>query len=184
MHLLILTDIHERPAPRLCLSTRLVRQLPQISTCSTFALAELSGRPDLSGAALHDHLFGGPGMDRAVTAVTRHAEVAARQQLVLGLGYSAGGTALWRAAHAGLNLKALVCMSSTRLRDEMALELPTFTVFGGFDENRPSDKWLAETPSDSLVIDNAAHDFYAQHTGVARQTAAQFVTRNLRQTLT
>ncbi len=183
LHLLILTDIHERPAPRLCLSTRLVRQLPQIETCSTFALAELSGRPDLSGEALHTHLFEHAGMDTAVTAVTRHANVAARHQMVLGLGYSAGGTALWRAARAGLDLKALVCLSSTRLRDEVALDLPTFTVFGAQDAQRPTDDWLANTPSDSLVIADAAHDFYAQHTGVARQTAAQFVTRNLRKTL-
>ncbi|WP_283424058.1 hypothetical protein [Shimia sagamensis] len=163
MSLIVVTDIHGAPEPELCLGAGLPVAL-------RLSLAELCGRPDLSGENLHHYLFQAAGMAQAVTALSVHLS---GQPRLIGLGYSAGGTALWKAAKAGGRLSGLVCVSSTRLRDETALSIPNQVYFGDKDLGRPSEDWLATVPNAAAVLPDAAHAFYAEadHPGRARLAA-------------
>lgn len=115
MKLCIITDIHKQPRPRQCLSQRLEAS----SGVVRLALNELCGRPNLSGETLHQHLFGDGGMDEAVSVLCQTLTGPC-----VGLGYSAGGTAIWRAAAAGFPFATIFCVSSTRLRDEVSIATP------------------------------------------------------------
>jgi hypothetical protein len=123
-------------------------------------LADLAGRPDLDGEALHGHLFAGGGL---ATVVERLAATEARG--MVGLGFSAGGTALWRAVAAGLDLAALVCVSSTRLGEEIEPPaIPTRVFWGGRDPRRPPEAWNAAIPTDAVTFPEAEHAFYRDRT--------------------
>lgn len=56
-------------------------------------------------------------------------------QVAIGLGYSAGGTLLWKAVCLGMQVEALICVASTRLRDEdpKDIQVPTLVVTGELD---------------------------------------------------
>ncbi|MCH2067256.1 hypothetical protein [Shimia sp.] len=162
MSLIVVTDIHGAPDEALCLSAG----LPGVDRLS---LADLCDQPPLSGEALHHHLFQEDGMARAVR---RLCDMMADQPALIGLGYSAGGTALWRAAQAGVPLTGLICVSSTRLRDERALAIPTQVYFGDNDPGRPSEAWLTTVPATATLLPNAAHAFYAEVDHPARAQVA------------
>lgn len=156
LRLLVVGDIFAQPAPDICLS----RGLPNaaVTRCD---LATLSGRPDLQGEALHHYLFNNSGMTYAVTTLRSLIT-----KPTFALGYSAGGTALWKAArHAPLS--GLICVSSTRLREESALTIPTLCVFGADDAHRPDDKWCATVPTLTKTLPAAGHSFYADPAGKA-----------------
>ncbi|WP_299423436.1 hypothetical protein [uncultured Shimia sp.] len=164
MRLLVVTDIHGAPDEELCLSAGL-------SGVERLSLAALCGQPTLSGEALHHHLFQEDGMARAVRKL---CDMMADQRPLIGLGYSAGGTALWKAVHAGMPLSGLICVSSTRLRDETALSIPTQVYFGDGDPGCPSKDWLTTVPSAATLLPSAAHTFYADADHPARaQVAAE-----------
>ncbi|WP_294229787.1 hypothetical protein [uncultured Shimia sp.] len=150
--LIVVTDIHGAPEPELCFSSSL-------PVTARLSLGDLCNQPALSGEALHHHLFQDGGMRQAVAALRDRLT---DQRHLIGLGYSAGGTALWKAVQAGASLAGLICVSSTRLRDEPALPIPTQAYFGDNDPGRPTDKWLATVPDMATVLPNAAHAFYAE----------------------
>jgi len=77
-----------------------------------------------------------------------------------GLGYSAGGVALWRADAKGLRLSGLFCVSSTRLREELAITIPNWVFFGETDPKKPSKQWLSQIPDKHTVFKEAGHDYY------------------------
>ncbi len=160
--LIVVTDIHGAPNENLCLSAVL-------SGVERLSLSELCGQPTLSGEALHHHLFQGEGMARAVSTLR---DMMAERSSLIGLGYSAGGTALWRAVHAGAPLSGLICVSSTRLRDESALSIPTQVYFGDNDPGCPSKDWLTTVPTIATLLPNAAHAFYADADHPARAQVA------------
>jgi dienelactone hydrolase len=148
---LIVKDIYNRPESPSPL-------LPEDATARCFSLGDLSGRPDLTGTDLHTHLFEANGLE---TVLERLCGLDGRG--LVGIGYSAGGTALWRAVARGLVLRALICVSSTRLRFETAPSpIPTYTFWGERDENRPSDDWCQHVPTASKVYPDQEHGFY-QH---------------------
>ncbi|MBX5134013.1 alpha/beta hydrolase [Rhizobium lentis] len=119
-------------------------------------LADLSGRPDLRGDALHDHLFNQDGMRHAIRALR---EIDGRG--CLGIGFSAGGTALWNAVREGLELQALICVSSTRLRFETSpLDIPTMVFWGELDPYRPTESWNNAVPQCWKIYAGKQHDFY------------------------
>jgi hypothetical protein len=119
-------------------------------------LADLCERPDLAGDELHHHLFRQGGI-RAV--VQRLCEVGGSQ--LYGLGFSAGGTALWRAVAEGLKLRAVICVSSTRLRYENSpLPIPTYVFWGALDLHRPDDAWNETIPTQAQIYPEMGHDFY------------------------
>ena len=141
MKLFVVSDIFCKPELPSCLSTR----LPLADQVSHHALNELAGRPELSGEALHRYLFQDRGMNKAVATLT---EMMTKEKHCFGLGYSAGGTALWKAAaFQAVPLLGLFCVSSTRLRDETAIPVPAHVFFGSQDPGRPSLEWLRQCPS-------------------------------------
>lgn len=162
MKLCVVTDIHRRPEQGLCVSRAFDRSVE----VERFSLSALCGRVDLSGDALHGHLFEAGGMDIVVKALC--ARLCGN---TIGLGYSAGGTALWRAVSSGGNLAALACVSSTRLRDEGPIAVPSLVFFGAEDKRRPSDHWLASVPDRAVVLPDAGHDYYlSPETDAMRRT--------------
>ena len=169
MKLYVVTDIHNQPTQNQCFSTGL-NGSPRVIR---LALNELCGRPELTGEALHQHLFRLGGMDDVVSALkqTLKGEIA-------GLGYSAGGTAFWRAAVAGYSFTALFCVSSTRLRDEAAIATPNHVFFGSKDQGKPSSPWLETIPDQFTVFDDVGHTYYLQPSSAAsHETRAQISAR-------
>ena len=171
MRICIVTDIHGQPETDQCISTRLADS-PKVTR---FALNELCGRTDLTGDALHRYLFAHGGMEQAVASLKE--EVTAG---MYGLGYSAGGTAIWRAAAKGLPFTAIFCVSSTRLRDEMPITVPSYVFFGADDPNRPSSSWLSDVPHHSTVFEQAGHTYYLQPGSDAVNQTSQEISQGLR----
>lgn len=119
-------------------------------------LADLSGRPDLRGDDLHDHLVNKDGMQHAVRALR---EINGRP--CFGIGFSSGGTALWSAVKEGLEIQALICVSSTRLRFETSpLNIPTMVFWGELDPHRPTEIWNDAVPECCKIYAGKQHDFY------------------------
>ncbi|OWO95551.1 alpha/beta hydrolase [Rhizobium esperanzae] len=149
-NLLVVSDIHGFP------ETFAERLDVRCSKHRLLHLAELSGRPGLRGDELHHHLFNEDGMRHAVRALR---EVGGHR--CLGVGFSAGGTALWNAVKEGLELQALICVSSTRLRFETSpLNMPTMVVWGELDPYRPPESWNHAVPQRWKTYAGKQHDFY------------------------
>ncbi|MBX4967986.1 alpha/beta hydrolase [Rhizobium binae] len=148
-HLLVVSDIHGFPETFTDLSD------VGCSQHRVLQLADLSGRPDLRGDELHHHLFNDDGMRHAIRALR---EVDGRG--CSAIGFSAGGTALWNAVREGLELQALICVSSTRLRFETApLNIPAMVVWGELDPYRPSESWNHAVPQRWKTYSGKQHDF-------------------------
>ncbi|MBB4236867.1 hypothetical protein GGD57_003463 [Rhizobium esperanzae] len=147
---MVVSDIHGFPETS--------AELPDAGSSQRHGLqlADLSGRSDLRGDALHDHLFNQGGMSHAVRALR---EIDGRG--CLGIGFSAGGTALWNAVKEGLELQALICVSSTRLRFETSpLDIPTMVFWGELDPYRPPESWNNAVPTCWKTYAGKQHDFY------------------------
>lgn len=153
MRMCVVTDIHGQPAADHCISDRL-SCAPDVIR---FALNELCGRSDLTGEALHRHLFVEGAFDKAVASLKERLTAG-----MYGLGYSAGGAAIWRAAAEGLPFAAIFCVSSTRLRNEAPITIPNHVFFGAEDPNKPSPNWLATVPDQATVFEKAGHSYYLQ----------------------
>lgn len=151
MNLIVVTDIFALPAKADCISEK----LPDISSIERFGLSELCEQPNLSGEALHQYLFTKGGLEKVANTLL---SIAGKDSF--GLGYSAGGTALWRAVTKGLILKGLFCISSTRLRLEKSISTPNHVFFGAKDHGKPSDEWLIEVPQRQTVFEGCGHNFY------------------------
>ncbi len=169
-NLLVVGDIHGRPETFVGPLGRFAHRILQ--------LADLSGRPDLRGDELHNYLFGGDGMREAVRSLCEESRAC------LGIGFSAGGTALWHAAKAGLALHALICVSSTRLRFETSpINIPTFVLWGECDPNRPDDAWNDIVPTCWKTYPVKQHDFYCadilRPDTQMRKDIAAFIQRHL-----
>lgn len=119
-------------------------------------LFDICGRPDLRGEDLHDYIFNRDGMRHAVRTLCK-TEVSS----CIGIGFSAGGTALWNAAKEGFKLDALICVSSTRLRfEEFPLDIPNIVFWGELDPCRPEERWHTTVPRLSKSYSGKQHDFY------------------------
>jgi hypothetical protein len=150
MRIILASDIHGLPADADWLGEDLEVEVVRLSAAA--------GVGHLTGEALHHHLFSDGGMDAAAAhlATLGDGDVA-------GIGFSAGGTALWRAVAKGMALRALVCVSSTRLRQETSrLPIPAHTFWGGNDPNIPSETWRASMPTSSRIYEGLEHGFYQQ----------------------
>lgn len=151
MNLIVVTDIFALPAAVDCISEK----LPNVASFERFALNELCGRSDLSGEALHQFLFTGGGLEKASNSL-----LSAIGNNRFALGYSAGGTVLWRAVAEGFALKGLFCISSTRLRQEKSISTPNHVFFGAKDNGKPSDEWLIDVPQRQTVFEECGHNYY------------------------
>jgi pimeloyl-ACP methyl ester carboxylesterase len=141
-----------------------------ISKISRFTLSELSEKPDLVGEDLHRHLFTQGGMTIAV-----HNLKSSWEQGNWGLGYSAGGTALWQTAASGHDFAGIFCISSTRLRNEDKIDIPHHVFFGAEDQNRPRASWLSAVPRKFTLMENAGHTYYLETEKDAVSLTAQAI---------
>lgn len=138
-------------------------------------LSTLAEEPALSGEALHEHLFGREGIGIAIRALVRSSH-----DDFCGLGFSAGGTVLWKAVAGGLRLRALVCVSSTRLRYESApLPIPTLTLWGENDPRRPDWEWGQQTSLETKSYAGKHHDFYRSDLTSPRSSLSEDIERFL-----
>lgn len=153
MKLYVVTDIHDEPKQEQCLSLRLESSTGVIR----LALNELCNRPDLTGEALHRYLFRHSGMDEVVGSLKQTISEDA-----VGLGYSAGGTAIWRSAASGCSFNSVFCVSSTRLREELSISAPNHVFFGAEDQSKPNFRWLESVPDQFTVFDGIGHNYYLQ----------------------
>lgn len=83
------------------------------------------------------------------------------------VGLSIGGTILWRAALRGLQVRKLICFSSTRLRFEN--ETPSSDLrlfFGTSDPNRPEVGWATGLGVTINFVKDQHHDFYRNEVGL------------------
>lgn len=155
MRIIVVSDIFGYPSAQDCVSGL----LPNVSDIRNLSMSAMSGRPELTGEALHRYLFEGGGMQTVTNALA-----ALTTETYIGIGYSAGGTALWRAVALGMPLLRLFCISSTRLRTESKIPVPNHVFFGGKDTNRPTAGWLSTVPTRATVFDDAEHDYYRSAT--------------------
>ncbi len=170
MKLCIVTDIHSQPTQFNCLS----KHLHLVSDTTRFALNELSEEPSLSGEALHYHLFAQGGMEQAVHNLKMKWEEGS-----WGLGYSAGGTALWRTAASGHDFAGIFCISSTRLRNEEAIDTSNQVFFGKQDQNIPTAGWLSTIPKQYTLLENAGHTYYLDAESHAAALTCQTILRDM-----
>jgi len=149
---IVVTDIHGLPTEEACFLSGLG---PSV-TIQRIGLADLLG-VHLRGEELYRHLVENGGFDKAVT---RTLELFGAADI--GLGYSSGGAVLWKSVLRGLPLKRLVCISSTRLRDETsnAMRIPTLAVFGDQDNARPPVSWGSGGVLEVVLLPQAEHAFY------------------------
>jgi dienelactone hydrolase len=100
--------------------------------------------------------------------------------VAVGLGYSAGGTLLWKAVRLGMQLQALICIASTRLRDEdpQEMHVPTLVVSGEHDPFAPRDDWATGSDVRHIILGGCDHGFYT--TGSGRLAASVHVQDFLR----
>lgn len=134
---------------------------------SDLRLDRLCGVPGKTGEDLHRHLFEAGGDLNAINALKEIWPTGA-----IGIGFSAAGTLLWRAALAGLPLGGLICVSSTRLRLETrAPDVPRLAIWGACDPGIPNEAWQDRSLSDGLTLAGSKHDFYADLNLRARDTA-------------
>jgi hypothetical protein len=78
------------------------------------------------------------------------------------LGFSIGGTIAWKAGLAGLPMKSLYTVSSTRVRAEDAKpDCQTVALFGDQDMYRPKSDWNQKTGVTSNLIEGFGHTMYA-----------------------
>lgn len=170
MKLCVVTDIHSQPTLLNCLS----RKLPMVDEITRFTLSELSEKPDLLGEDLHHHLFTQGGMKTAVRNLMNNWEVGN-----WGLGYSAGGTALWQATASGHDFEGIFCVSSTRLRNEDKIDIPHHIFFGTEDQNRPAISWLYTVPQNFTLIEDVGHTYYLETESEAVNLTVQAIANKI-----
>jgi hypothetical protein len=171
MKLCVVTDIHNQPTREQCLSLN----LQGFANVTTLALNEVCNRPDLTGEALHRHMFQQNGMDVAVDALKQVIS-----EDTVGLGYSAGGTAIWRACAAGCSFRLVFCISSTRLRDELSIPAPNHVFFGAEDKGMPNAQWLNSVPDQHTTFDGVGHGYYLQSTSKAACATVAQISHDLK----
>jgi dienelactone hydrolase len=105
--------------------------------------------------ALHRQFVEG-GIDRAVERLTQLETT----ELSI-LAFSIGGTIAWKYALKNSNVKALYCLSSTRLRYEM--EKPKAFIklwYGEQDAFKPSKAWSQSIKVDFEILQAKSHEMY------------------------
>jgi len=128
--------------------------------------------PDQLGVHFTIVLF---NKDDILHAVQTLREIDGHQRI--GIVFSAGGTALWRAVKAGLNLHALICVSSTRPRFETSPpNIPTMVIWGELDPSRPTEDWNNAVPGGWKTYTAKQHDFYRRDISTPKSTLLRNIT--------
>lgn len=79
------------------------------------------------------------------------------------LAFSIGGTLAWKFRLRSDNIKSLVCVSSTRLRNETERPIGNLELyFGKNDEYKPSVEWFENMRLEYEIIPDKGHQFYCE----------------------
>jgi len=154
--LIVISDIYDGPEPDGCFSKLIAAKFGW--TIKRIKLADLAGKEQLIGEALHEHLVQRTGFKRAARSL---AKITTPEDVVLG--YSAGGTVGYLSAEINSSFAGLICISSTRLREQnsAALEIPCMAIFGENDPGAPAAKWSRASHLTRIDLPSQAHAFYA-----------------------
>ncbi|WP_339108544.1 hypothetical protein [Thioclava sp. GXIMD4216] len=118
-------------------------------------LNDLCDHANLSGEELHHQLFLRGGIDIAARKLASFID-----RPSFGIGFSAGGTALWKSTVFGASFTKIFCVSSTRLRSESSIIVANSVFFGGRDTNIPTEDWMKSVPDRCTIYEDALHNFY------------------------
>lgn len=99
------------------------------------------------------------GIDKAVQNL-----LSLEKQTNIILGFSIGGTIAWKASNAGLKIKHLFAISSTRLRYETQQPFCEIKlIFGENDANKPNDLWFEKFKLTPQLYLNESHEFFKKN---------------------
>lgn len=171
MKCLLITDIFGLPAP----DHPVISCLEKHADLTTLQPADLANMPQLVGEELHQFLFEKGGFETAATRIST-----LEPQFDIAIGFSVGGSLIWRACQEGLETQTVFCLSSTRLRKEKSKIKPVSHVFfGALDENRPDNEWLRSYPDFYLIGRHEDHGFYNIHESHLLQRALEIVSEKI-----
>ncbi len=106
--------------------------------------------------SIHEQ-FKKTGIENAVNSLLK----VEKQTIDIAIGFSIGGTILWKAILKGLKVKRLIGISATRLRlESRKIPCSSKLYFGLLDQYKPSAEWLETMPTDYEVLENRHHDMY------------------------
>lgn len=170
MKCLLVTDIFGSPTE----DNPLVSHLQVDTDLTILRLSDLVGKPHLEGESMHRYLFLDGGFNVAISAIRELKE----DEFRIGIGFSAGGSVLWKSCVNGLKPEVIFCLSSTRLRFESSkLETKSHVFFGDEDPGRPEVTWLEEFPSTYQIGKNEDHGFYNQQQSPLLEAVIGIVSR-------
>ncbi|MBU2995164.1 hypothetical protein KO500_01900 [Cellulophaga baltica] len=121
---------------------------------------------------LHNAFVSG-GIDIAVSELLKKEKKSEPSRY---LAFSIGGTIAYKAGLAGLPIKSLYAVSSTRVRKET--EKPSFDtrfIYGANDKFRPSDEWATNLDLEIEVIDDFGHELYSDEK-ITKEICQEFLT--------
>jgi hypothetical protein len=79
------------------------------------------------------------------------------------IGFSLGGTILWKYKINSNCSQDLICISSTRLRLEKTIPKgKNLLIFGDLDESKPSIEWFNSHNLDTEIIKEKSHDLFKE----------------------
>jgi dienelactone hydrolase len=131
-------------------------------------LAEINISEQKNEQQIHQQLVN-KGIDLAAAKLSEVGEVD------YAIGFSVGGTTLWKAAHIGLALKQLFVLSSTRLREEQNKpNCKLHLYFGEQDLYQPASSWFTELELHPKIFSGQTHEFY-QDTNFASQICQDII---------
>lgn len=133
------------------------------------------GQVDISNYTqenLHKQFISG-GIEKAIDKL-----VESEKHKVHILAFSIGGTIAWNYGLKSDNIKSLVCVSSTRLRNETKkpkgdLEL----YFGENDEYKPTAEWFESIKLEYEILSDKGHQVYCE-TQFAEQLSEKIIKRH------
>ncbi len=126
----------------------------QVDLMSSLALANID--PDMSNDERHPQ-FVEHGIETAVTKIVTNDI-----HYALAVGFSMGGTLLWKAVTRGFSVGGIVCISATRLRYESqaTTPVPSVLIFGDSDPFAPSATKCQQLGGQLVTVNNSGHEFY------------------------
>ena len=145
----------------------------EVTMCSSRYLAGLTALH--SKQQLHEAFISG-----GIITAAEHVIQDAASYYDLAIGFSIGGTILWKAVeNYGLTLSKLICISSTRLRFEKSrLNPKTFLVYGVLDEYAPEQCLAMKLADKHKIIPQVGHDFYRHNPTLLKQTLITLMQEN------
>jgi len=120
-------------------------------------LASISVSNSYNGEEEIHRQFINGGIERAVNRL-----ILPENKNSIGVGFSIGGTILWKAALKGLGISELICFSSTRIRYES--DKPNCRIkliFGQNDAYQPGEEWYKKMGLKVDVLPDLGHNFYS-----------------------